>query len=968
MMNPVSPTIYKKINEVLLSSFQVEDELFSVFGKRKLKSLNSGSDLYNLPKDYIQFTKELNSFFKKNLKDAGIDTFANSCQDFKSILDLLGDFPNATVIEQSRERFYSQEEDSSKIKFFKFWKRFFLKIGWATSRIGNIFRKEKRKLKFWKQIVPEKSLAEYVFLNRFIEELFPVYQQLLKNKEDRIRLFYEIDWHLERKIFNSDESVSSHALLDELKDNIQQDKNELDLFFNSIYTKLNEEFKSLGAKTGTVEFSVKNLNRKRLVRSLKKLLYGFDKIRVDLQINQFALADYWRLKLNNRNLIFELLSKFHTQGNEVDKQLNQVLKPVFIEFKKSLTKIVDQLSSVKNTSTTDILSMKIQVEDKVSESLQLIYRSRIAYQLEKTLTDFEKDILSSPSVFVFAPNVFHGKQVLKKQLKLVRSGEILQGAILGIVKKGYAEYQKKIGLKVQKLNDNLTEIQHLVEYSVEYYQEQSDKESGLKELIDGISRSVRKAEENLGYLSDLEELALQAANSTCSGFIETSLQFFEPDRLFKTEKENRRRAYFARKKEFISSRLLQVIQLLKLSTRWLKRFYAESNDRYFNLRNLLGISTEKEPISSELSNYLSETKEAIKRLPVLYQKLFEASSLTDERFYIPRKPEMSKLVKSYESWKKGNFAPTCLVGEQGSGATTLFNFFTNEVQDETEVDHFIISKKITTEVEFVNYFKQVFPGVSFESLEELIFKVNGLQNPRIIILENIHNLYIRRNGAMGNPLLLFKLMSSTNKNVFWLCSCFVYGWKLLDYTLSISGYFAHVVDFEMMSQEMVRKAIMLRHRVSGFDLKFIESEHFSPKRGYQKLSEEEKQTYLSDLFFQELWEHAQSNMTMAFIYWLRAIIKVESDTLYLQQKQLSYSFLNSLKESELTTLHAVLIHGGLTIEELAAVLRIDYQESARRLMVLDDDGLLDYSGEKQVINPLLYRTLVGQLKSLNFIY
>ena len=104
---------------------------------------------------------------------------------------------------------------------------------------------------------------------------------------------------------------------------------------------------------------------------------------------------------------------------------------------------------------------------------------------------------------------------------------------------------------------------------------------------------------------------------------------------------------------------------------------------------------------------------------------------------------------------------------------------------------------------------------------------------------------MRSSGDFGNLMQLFKLVSQTNSKLFWITSCYRYSWKLLDYTNSISGYFAYVIEFGDIPADLLREAILKRHQLSGFSLKFLPPDHFVPKRNYQKMSEEEQQKFES---------------------------------------------------------------------------------------------------------------------------
>jgi len=954
--------------KLLAESYLVEEKLLAAFGKEKPfpLSFSRAEGLTKVDPRYVTFSRRIASFLDENIKDSGDAQTIIAWKDFEQVRHHLTEYAETVTEIQPAERFFPAPDDSFYLRRIKFVKGLLLEFHWTFITIGNIFRKTRKEKQYRKHQIPEAALAEFVFINRFLERLIPVYARLLQNREARFFQLYQLDHQLENGVFLNDYSEDIWNLVETARTGIDHDKEALIGFFDTIDGDLETEFRDLRSKAGTVEFPAARLNRKKLKTDRSRLFNGFGYFQGQKQLILFAVSEYWRMRLLNRDLIFQLNERACRQQDQIDELIRGTLTPAFIDFKK-------ELQSFTGTRTTgfpgeEVLAIKEMVRERVMQLTELLVQSKISYLLDKPLIELERQLRVIPETHLFASAVFENKPIRKKDLRPLRSAWILNSSVFLILQEQFAEKQRNFSSVLQQLSNNLNEIRSVAEYTIDYYLEQTDRESADHELSEGLGRLARKAEDNPVYLTELLDQSAIALGSMSAWFTEKTLVLFEPSRLDQTARLNRRREYLDRKKLFFLKLWNKGIVIPGKTLLWIKNAYVYSNNKYFNLRNLLGISYEKEPISTELSNYLSFTRQAIGRLPVMYQKLFENSPLTDERFFIPREYEMEQLVAAQESWRNGNFAPTCLVGEQGSGATTIFNFFTSSFRGELEVGHHIVTETKHEEKEFLDFFRLVFPDFEFERLDELIEQINRTAKRKIVILENIHHFFIRKNGAFGNLFRLFRLMSQTNHHIFWVCSCFVYSWKLLDYTLNISGYFAHVVHFELMTDELVREAILKRHKVSGFKLHFLEPEHFIPRRGYYKLTDAGKQQSLTELLFHELWQHAQGNITLAFIFWLRAIVRVSDDTLFIQQKQLRFSFLNSLKTDELTTLHGILVHGGLTLEEHSAVFNSGPEDSRRRLMVLVDDGLLEFRENKYVINPLLYRPLVSQLKSLNFIY
>ena len=950
---------YNAIKERMLGSLKFEAELLKAYQTPGLTDKKSTV--------YPEYSAKLSTLLSSNLNILKLSSFLSANNNMEELRASFNSYAEAKREPQAIERFYSLEGDRMPVRVRKLGKRFLLKTGWFFVGFTNLFRKEKKAKEFWQHEIQEVALAEYVFINQFCDHLVLFLDQLLQNREIRIRRFYVLDRELEQFQLLGEEQADFEGTVNQLKEDLDADRKEIERFFGEESKLLEELFLALREKAGTFEFPAKNLKPKSLARRQKQVIGRLDRVLNDELMVFFAIGEHWRLKLHNRVLIFQLKDQSQQQGSVLLDLINKDLKPAFVNLKKDLSAFASQDVSTWE-DRKKVLEIRSFVKQRMPELIQLVFQSKLSSQIDRPVNELEQAIEAGPELHQFAAPVFDGKKISRKSFELVMTRALLKGSVLSPLKNEFAEERKKfIGL-VQKLNTSLEEIQYAANYSVDFYFSQKRDENAAGEFAESLKRSVKKADDNLSYLAAMQELIEETFSQMTRVFAEQVLQYFEPHRLHQSEKINQRREFVARRKTQFRDFWKQAVILSVHYFKRGKEVYSAWASKYFNLRNLLGISYEKAPISAELANYLSETKQAIRRLPLMYQKLFENVPLKEERFYMARRIEIQRLNDALENWKAGRFSPVCIVGEQGSGITTILNFFAKTTSKEIPVTRLEVLQNITEEVEFLRLLSQAFPSITFNSVEELIAEVREMDDRRVIVLENIHNLFIRSSGNFGNLFHLFKLISQTNSKIFWLTSCYVYSWKLLDYTSDISNYFAYVIEFSPMNSEQLRDAILKRHQVSGFSLTYLEPENFVPKKNYQKMSDDDKQLFLKDLFFEELGQYAQSNLSLAFIYWLRAIQKVEEGEIFIQQKRVNFSFLNSLKTPELTTLHSILIHGGLDLKAHSCIFRCDTESSFRKLMVMTDDGLLEQRDDTYVINPLVYRMLVSQLKSLNFIY
>ncbi len=85
-------------------------------------------------------------------------------------------------------------------------------------------------------------------------------------------------------------------------------------------------------------------------------------------------------------------------------------------------------------------------------------------------------------------------------------------------------------------------------------------------------------------------------------------------------------------------------------------------------------------------------------------------------------------------------------------------------------------------------------------------------------------------------------------------------------------------------------------------------------------------------------------------------------------KAIDFSFLTKLSDEKLFTLHAMLLHDGITIKDHSTVFQQALKKSKLIILPLLDDGIIVHKEGRFYINPLLFRQVVNLLKDKNIIH
>lgn len=398
-----------------------------------------------------------------------------------------------------------------------------------------------------------------------------------------------------------------------------------------------------------------------------------------------------------------------------------------------------------------------------------------------------------------------------------------------------------------------------------------------------------------------------------------------------------------------------------------KKFLSFFKDKIKEFKKSIGIVDKKEPISFELSEFIQETESALQELPQNYKNLYELKP-AQEYFFVNRKNEIEKLEKSFTNWTKNRFVTCALIAEKGSGVTSLLNNFLEKIP-QIDTIRGEMHEKIYTKESYFEFFNSLLNTQNITTNKELIDFLNNSQSAKIIIIENLHHMFLKKVGGFESIKLLFELISYTTKKVLWIGNFTPETWSYLDKAISISNYFTSEIAMQELNHEIIKEILFRRNKYEDLTIEFIPQEDTLESKIFEKLDDDEKQPYLEERFFKLLYKLSYGNISLALLYWVRAIDKIDEQTIFVKEiEDLDYSFIKNLSAKSLFTLQALMLHDGLTLHDFAIVMNESSEECRKILMPMLEKGLLIQPYKKYNINPAIYKQVHNYLSSKNFIH
>lgn len=389
----------------------------------------------------------------------------------------------------------------------------------------------------------------------------------------------------------------------------------------------------------------------------------------------------------------------------------------------------------------------------------------------------------------------------------------------------------------------------------------------------------------------------------------------------------------------------------------------------------LGVgAVEREEMLDSLEASLLGEEQRPFQLPGLYRQLFDVEGEVPwEELLVPRVEEIEALRRALDRWRRGQPGSLAVVGEKGSGKSTLLRMASEEILRDADIRTLELRSTIRGPADLAGRLAEAF-GVEAEDWEELAAALRAM-GPMVAVVEDAHQMFLRKLGGFAPMESFLELIAATRQDVFWVLTMDEYAWLYLDRVLGVSLHFTHTISTTNLSPEQLERAVMARHEVSGFSLRFElgEEERVRQTSWWKRLRTREAHGELTRreldrrAFFRELNQIAEGNLFLALFYWLRSVDRVEDHVLVLRRPgMINLGFLERLPLPTLHSIAAIILHGSLSQREHQQIFQLDAAENRLHLAALTDAYLIFRSADDEYrVNKVLYRPLTRLLKIRN---
>jgi hypothetical protein len=863
-----------------------------------------------------------------------------------------------------------------KLKQFRFW-------------IKSLFKKDKTTVFVKKRIPLRYYLTNELYINSFPElwlpykeivifeiELLEYYRQSFTLINNCIVFNQPVNLNEIKRLLAEiiQKSADSQAILKEFPEGAKQTIREL------IATKtktIDTHYYRLGTIEGK---SIKN-SQWYTERAIKKISSKQQKQLRSWEISLFSISEDW---CSNADLYVVKNKALWARQSNTIKLSTAKIEITVKHLQKAKDNIIALYSNINNYNNLSKNSKDtlLQQSQKITEALsaQEFFLSKVdqSQTILYALNEIQQLIITEIDKINQKRMIVNGDvdwNVMRfSDLSDVYLRELIQFEILPSFSNKLDSLKQKVLLHIAGYENEIMNLTHISEYNFETiisvldHPGSSQSADNMTSLLEeGKLKVIKKMDLIIEQLDILQDFLSKELEEIIDDLLKALLELTENERVGELNirlikaKAIRKTVYYK----------TLVIQWLKdLLAKGLSQWSIILTKGFKITKHLTKIYSQEEvqaQINNEISTFLSDIASSAEKLPFLYQRLFKLEAIDGGYLYFKRAKEIADFEYVYLNWQKGRFATLAITAEKGAGITSFINYMLINRNIPATVINFQKYNNIYQKEEFIFTLSEILDLTPLNEIDLFIDELNNTKG--IIVLEGLQFAYLKKVDGFETLKLLFEIMSKTNKSIFWICTCTIHAWNYLNKAIAIEEYFGHVIKLGDFSKDDMVDIVKKRHKVSGYDLVYLKSKVDMQNKKMSRLSDEQVQLLLEKQYFHILNSLSKGNLSVAFIFWLRSIMRIENNTLYISSmNDFNISFIRGLGQEKQFCLYAILLHDGLNLDGFCKVMRYSPEQGRMKLFQMVDDGLLLVVNKRYVINLLLYRPIIDALKARNLLH
>jgi hypothetical protein len=960
-----------------------------------LKEAGDVVDMVELKRD---FKKSLFDLLMKNSAGLNDINFNDFYQEFEEAIKKISEEQNKYIVERKPvEKYQLKRSDRPTVFISKIFANSKSSAVLFFKNAGNILkiilkRQPAELISIRKRLIPFRNMAYHHMLNLFMAEARKPIQRLMKAKSDSLLQMWGLDGKLDEvfqgflqqktkiEILDGFADIKVEEAIEKLKADNQEHITELKEMLQMLHKEAFNRFDEDILKVDTLELSSTMYHHRRINRQLNERRESIEGFSGNWKNTHFTLFDDWAVDVEITLLYYSVYDEFNQMSVSVSDfvlgDLNGAFKDILTFVNKAKTEIEQAVTTKK--AVREILlnqrnkTIKELIDKILSHAIELLsscFDDDFERLMSKTLHFVEK--VSDRRAFIRSRN--YQRAVGNKEMNWISPRELLHFEALPHFKKKMLKTEKQVANHLEKSRVHLLGLGTVCDFSLESSVTMIDQKDGtaknaVNTALSGFDRAATHLRSVEDIMHNIQNLINSELREAINDFNTDILKLKDTENIFELNLKIVKIRAIEKSMEYKRKAINFIKNLAPKIVFFSRHINLKAIRLSRNIKASLGFTSEKKYVSYELSEFIGQTQMALKTLPYVYQRLYQLNPTDEDRFFVNREKEIKLLKDAMDNWKKDRFITVAVIGIKGSGITSLINYFLRHNDTSLKLIRRTLDSKIYLPDQYLDFFGGLFENQKFESNTQIIDFLNSSDGNHIIVLENLHHMFLKRVHGFDCMTMLFDLMSNTMKKVLWIGAYTRHSWEYLEKTIHISNYFTNEIFLEQMDSTTIAGIIFQRNSLSGYHIDFIPDQENIESKAFMKLDDLEKQEYLQKQFFTHLSRISGGNITLAQLYWLRSTRKVTDDSIEIGAiKEIDFTFIKNLSGDDLFALQALIIHDGLTLEDFSLVMSMPVNTVRNMLTPMLEKGLLIKPKQKYNVNPIIFKPVAGYLASRNFI-
>jgi Kef-type K+ transport system membrane component KefB len=318
-------------------------------------------------------------------------------------------------------------------------------------------------------------------------------------------------------------------------------------------------------------------------------------------------------------------------------------------------------------------------------------------------------------------------------------------------------------------------------------------------------------------------------------------------------------------------------------------------------------------------------------LPPIYGRLFTLDPLHDRRFFAAYRNELRTLVREEQAGLEGRSDGVLIVGEHGSGRTSMLNV----AQLEFRAPRIIFLGQ--EQAEAGGFMSVLAAELQCEPATGEIRSALAEERTTILV-DDLEQWFVPDPKGIGAVEPILDLILTTRHVAFWAVTTSKDALALLDPIFAVRQVFGRLIMLGTLDDEALARVIETRNKVSGLDIEY-------PHRRFAGLYGERHPDARRSAYYRGLTRATRGNLRAALHVWHRDVRAGLGDVVHPRPPAVQWSMhqrlLNSLHVHALGILVQATRLGVLDANQLSSTLGLSRGEVSRHLAFLRTAGILE---------------------------